>query len=588
MKKFLASSLIVFTLALTNVFAIDVNEKELKSTGDEGTIVFENYSGPHAVIETIDAIKAIGSGLGNRLKANGLDKEATVGANEKYTVIHAVDETTGKLDADILIINSNATVDHIRNLRRIIGAYLSAAYGYNENDASTVATFVTVYNAVYRQNLDAFKGKYKDIVTKNLTASKCGLSTKWSDWPGNSQIVIPLGEFADGGLSSVETSVISDKNVVNSMKEEDDKGIDERKNMVDIKEREADAASEKAQNAAKDASQEKKNLDEQKKVQKDAEKEAAAKKAEADKKQKEAAAKKAEADKAKKEAAANPNNKQKQQEAAAKKAEADKKQQEADKSTEAASKAEEKAKEEKAKTEEQKTKVEEALAAAEELQKKADKKQDEAQNERQEIAKDQTELLKNELQTAKDGTVLGLKVLDSDEKLSTLVKINAKSGDVVRESPVKVIRGRTVLEVRDPIIDTVTNAVMPAKNSGDAAFYMAVCGENSGKSAVKLCLIDGFSMEIQKESDEALSKDSVLVTNGSNYYCVIEENGKCFIGNYDKSIVLKQKSTIAVNPATAITVTASGLVVTTEGNRSVLLSLSDLSLISNNDTSNAK
>lgn len=39
MKKFLASSLIVFTLALTNVFAIDVNEKELKSTGDEGTIV---------------------------------------------------------------------------------------------------------------------------------------------------------------------------------------------------------------------------------------------------------------------------------------------------------------------------------------------------------------------------------------------------------------------------------------------------------------------------------------------------------------------------------------------------------------------
>ncbi|MDO4506815.1 MAG: P83/100 family protein, partial [Spirochaetales bacterium] len=298
MKKFLASSLIFFTLTMANVFAIDVNEKELKSTGDEGTIVFENYSGPHAVIETIEAIKAIGSGLGNRLKANGLDKGATVGANEKYTVIHAVDETTGKLDADILIINSNATVDHIRNLRRIIGAYLSAAYGYNEKDAATVATFVTVYNAVYRQNLDAFKGKYKDIVTKNLTASKCGLSTKWSDWPGNSQIVIPLGEFADGGLSSVETSVISDKNVVNSMKEEDDKGIDERKNMVDIKEREADAASEKAQNAAKDASQEKKNLDEQKKVQKNAEKEAAAKKAEADKKQQEAAAKKAEADKA--------------------------------------------------------------------------------------------------------------------------------------------------------------------------------------------------------------------------------------------------------------------------------------------------
>ncbi|MDO4507421.1 MAG: P83/100 family protein, partial [Spirochaetales bacterium] len=245
------------------------------------------------------------------------------------------------------------------------------------------------------------------------------------------------------------------------------------------------------------------------------------------------------------------------------------------------------AKEEKSKTEEQKSKVDEALAAAEELQKKADKKQDEAQNERQEIAKDQTELLKNELQTAKDGTVLGLKVLDSNEKLSTLVKINAKSGEVVRESPVKVIRGRTVVEVRDPIIDIVTNAAMPAKNSDAAAFYMAVCGENSGKGAVKLCLIDGFSMEIQKESDEALSKDSVLVTNGSNYYCVIEENGKCYIANYDKSITLKQKSNIAVHPATAITVTGSGLIVTTEGNASVLLSLADLSVVSNAD-SNAK
>lgn len=561
MKKIFASILIFFAFALTDAFAIDVNENELKSTGDEGTIVFENYSGPHAVIETIEAIKAIGSGLGNRLRQQGLDQSATIGANEKYTVIHAVDETTGKLDADIFIINSKATVDHIRNLRRIIGAYLSAAYGYTENDAATVATFVTVYNAVYRNNMEAFNSKYKDIVTKNLTESKCGLSTKWTDWPGNSQIVIPLGEFADGGLSSVETSVISDKNVVNSMKEEDDKGIDERKNMVDIKEREADEASEKAQTAAKEASQEKKNLDEQKKVQKNAEKEAAEKKQNAEKKQQEA-------DTAKKEAQENPKDKQKQQEAEVK-------QQEAEKSKAEAEKAEEKAEEEKQKTEEQQAKVEESNEKAEELQKKADKKQDEAQNERQEIAKDQSELLKDQLQNAKDGTILGLKVLDDKEKLCTLVKINAKNGEVVRESPVKVIRGRTVLEVHDPIIDTVTNAVMGAKSSAAALFYMAVCGDNSG--AVKLCLIDAFTMEIQKETEEELSKDSVLVTNGSNYYAVIKDGGKYYIGSYDKSLSLKMKSSVAVHGATPVTVTGNGLIVTTEDNGSALLSLADLS-----------
>lgn len=151
-------------------------------------------------------------------------------------------------------------------MRRIIASYLSAAYGYSQQDASTVATFVTVYNAVYRNQLNTFKSKYKNIVIRNLTEKKCGLSIKWSDWAGNSQIVIPLGEYVEGGLSSVDTSVISDKKVVESMKEDDDKGVDERKNMVDIKEREAENAETKAQKAAKEAAQDKQALDEQKKI----------------------------------------------------------------------------------------------------------------------------------------------------------------------------------------------------------------------------------------------------------------------------------------------------------------------------------
>ena len=588
MKKFCAASFVLSAFIAFNAFAIDVNERELKSTGDEGTIVFENYSGPHAVIETVEAIRAIGSGLGNRLKASGLDKDTVIGANEKYTVIHAVDSSTGKLDADILVINANATVDHIRNLRRIIAAYLASAYGYNEKDANTVATFVTVYNAVYRQNLDSFKGKYKEIVTKNLSTSKCGLSVKWSDWPGNSQIVIPLGEFADGGLSSVETSVISDKNVVKSMKEEDDKGIDERKNMVDIKEREADAASEKAQDAAKTASQEKKNLDEQKKVQKNAEKDAAEKKQAADKAKEESEKKKQEADKAKAESKADPKNAQKKKDADEKQKQAAQAESDAKAKENEAEKAAERAAEEKERTEEQQAVTDRADEIAEEQQRKADKKQDEAQNERMEIAQDQQEILNKELQNLKDGTVTGLSICDESQMLSNLVKINAKTGDVVRESPVKVIRGRTVLEVKDPVINMATQAIMPSKSSDASLFYMAVCGENSGNGAVKLCLIDAFTMEIQKESEESLSKDSVLVTNGSNYYVVINENGRYYVASYDKQIDIKTRSNVAVKESTAITVTSSGLIVTTENGTPAILSLADLSLIGGPDTTNAK
>ena len=83
-------------------------------------------------------------------------------------------------------------MDHIDNLRRIIAAYLESAYGYSRQDSQTLAVFVTVYNAVYRGKLDVFKQKYKTVVTKNLTANKAGLALNYAEWPGKTQIVIPL------------------------------------------------------------------------------------------------------------------------------------------------------------------------------------------------------------------------------------------------------------------------------------------------------------------------------------------------------------------------------------------------------------
>ena len=563
-RKFLAS-LIFVAGSVFFVSAQNVNERELRSAGDASTIVFENYEGPHSVIETAAAINSIGAGLGNQLKNAGTQSSGTFGANGKYTVIHAVDSSEqGKLDADIILINPNATVDHIRNLRRIIASYLSAAYGYSQQDASTVATFVTVYNAVYRNQLDTFKSKYKNIVINNLTAQKCGLSIKWNEWPGNSQIVIPLGEYAEGGLSSVDTSVISDKKVVESMKEDDDKGVDERKNMVDIKEREAENAGAKAQEAAKEAAQDKQALDEQKKNQAQAEKTAQAKQNEADKAKKDA-------ENAQKEAAADPQNKAKQDEAKQAEQKAENAQKEADQ-------AKSNAEQEQQKTQQQQQKVDESAKKAEEQQQKADKKLDEAQNERMEIAKDQQEILDAELKQLEDGTVIGLKVVKEADYLSTLVKVNSKTGKVVKESPVKVIRGRTIIAVQDAVVGVATGASFP-KTSGDSTFYMAICGENSGKGAIKLCLIDAFKMEIQKESEENVSEHSVLVNNGSNFYCVIQDKSGWVLGRYDKSLNLIQKSAVNISESTPITITGKGIVVTNSNNIPVLLSVSDLSVI---------
>ena len=412
--------LLVSALLTAGLFALEVNKNELNTTGDT-TIEFINYTGPHKVIDSIEAIRSIGGGLGVQI-ARDPTKSISTSKNAKYYVIHAVDANeSGRLDADILYIGADATVDHITNLRRIISAYLTAAYGYSDKDADTLAVFITVYNAVYRGNLDTFKAKYKNVVIENLSADNCGLSVNYKDWPGKSEIVIPLYDINNGGLSTVDTSVISDSSVVKSMKEDDDKNVDSRKDMVDIKEREADAASEKAKEAQKKAVSEQKKLDEEKKKTTEAKKEAETAQKTAEEKQKKADE--------------NPNDKKAQEEAKEAKQEAEEKKQAAE--------------EQQQKQEEQQTKTEEAKQEAKEQQALADKKETEAQNERKEIAKDQAEVQKKEAAQALMTTEFGIILSDEANMLSRLVKFNIENGEVVKNSPVAQIRNRTVYKEGD-------------------------------------------------------------------------------------------------------------------------------------------
>jgi hypothetical protein len=203
-------------------------------------VSFTNYEGPHARIETREQIRQIGVPLGQAVKAGA----GRTGAGSRYFVIHSVSAPDGdKLDADIFGLGANIGVDHIRNLRTIIQGYLQEAYSYSAQDAAVLAEYITIYNAVYRGNWDYFSGRYKNPVVGNLNQQQAGLSTRYSEWPGKTLMLIPLGM---GGISSIDTSSISDSRVVEEMRREDDKGIEQRRNMVDLKEREAAAAEKKA------------------------------------------------------------------------------------------------------------------------------------------------------------------------------------------------------------------------------------------------------------------------------------------------------------------------------------------------------
>ena len=584
-KAFLS---IFAALAISSLSAIEVDRNEIQGAPGANDVVFRNYSGPHSVINTVQQIREIGSALGNQVKANP-SNTGMIGAANRYAVIHAIDTSTKeKFDADIFIIGRNATVDHITNLRRIISAYLESAYGYSTKDADTIATFVTVYNAVYRGNLDYFKSKYKDIVIKNLSASIVGLSTNYEDWPGKSQIVIPLSDL-NGGLSTIDTSLISDKQVVKSMQGEDDKGIDARKDMVDLKEREADNIQSKADEEQAKADAEKAKLAEEQK--KKAEADAAAAKAKADaekakadaekaKKDAETAkakadAEKAKADAAKKQAAAKPNDEQAKKNAAEAQKKADEAKKDAQQAqskaaesqkdaadaqkeaTEAQKSADEQAK----KTDEQAQSAQEAQEKADSVQSEADKKRDEAQEERTSIAKDQQTLIREASYTTSDENAMyGLRNLDDAGIASTIVKMNTKSGAIMKESPVSEIRGRTVFD--------------------DGEKFIAVAGSNKGNGAVRLITIDKRKLEMIDESAENISELSVLVEKDGSYYCTIQEGNDFYLGKFTNNLQKQLQSKVKVKAATPITITNYGIIVTDVNGAPVVLNPNDLSSVS--------
>ncbi|MBE6361711.1 MAG: hypothetical protein E7059_09715 [Treponema bryantii] len=535
MKKIL-SVFLVSLLISTNIFALEVDKTELQSTKST-TIEFISYTGPHKIIDSVEAIKGIGNSLGKEI-APSRDTSKTANLGNKYTVIHAIDENeTGKFDADIIFINKDANVDHITNLRRIISAYLVSAYDYSEADADTLAVFITVYNAVYRGDLDSFKNKYKDVVVKNLSSNNCGLSVNYKDWPGASEIVIPLYDVKNGGLSTIETSVISDKKVVESMKEDDDKNIESRKEMVDIKEREAEESQEKANAAQKKAVEEQKKLKEEKQKTEKA-------KEEVKKAEEKATTAKKEAEEAKKQAEENPKDKQLQKEAEQKQEEAEAAEQEVEEKQEALEEQQEAEAEQEAVTEE-------AKQEAKTEQERADKKQNEAQKERKEIAQDQQIVQNNEIKEASMPSAYGIILSDEENILSRLVKFNTENGEVIKASPVTVIRNRTIYKTSDA--------------------YIAIAGENTGKGTIKLVLIDEETMEIFAESEATVSENSVLVKDGDDYYCVIKDGKNYVVAKYDEALTLKLKSKVNVTEATPITVSDSGIIVTdNKGNLKLL------------------
>ncbi len=192
-----------------------------------GSVEFFNYEGPHTVIETDEEIRGIGRSL-----ARG-EQQAHAG---KYRSIHVAPENREKFGADIIEILAGARVDHIDNVRRIISGYISERYGYDRSTSDNIALFTTYYNAVYRGDIEYFSGLYSDRVLDLLAGEKSGIAVSYRDWPGNTQLLIPVS--IDGsGLARIDADTVGSDEVVDSIREgEGDRGVDQRKDVVELRE----------------------------------------------------------------------------------------------------------------------------------------------------------------------------------------------------------------------------------------------------------------------------------------------------------------------------------------------------------------
>jgi hypothetical protein len=410
--------LTVFILAVITVTGYtQVNRDELQ---DLPPVVFINYEGPHAVLNTREEIRQLGVVLGRQISERegalaptlaGMTAEQKreysykfeAGTANRYFVIHCVSGPEGnKMDADILGLGVDTGVDHIRNLRVIIQGYLQTAYNYNERDAALLAEFITIYNAVYRGNWDYFTGRYKDQVISNLTRDKAGLSIRYDEWPGRTLIVIPLGQGV------VDTSAITDSRVIEEMRKEDDQGVPQRQEMVGLVEREADRTESQAQTERQAIREEERQIAEER-----------------------------------------------EQIAQERETASEEQQQELDEKEQALDEREEA--------------LEERRTGAQTLQDLAERMRDEAQQMRQDIAQDQQSAI-----TQESGGVFGVTIEKGENPyMGRIVRLNPANGSITRRSPLDTVHTRTVTFVGGRIL------AIAGENVGQGAVRLIEINQDS-------------------------------------------------------------------------------------------------------------
>jgi hypothetical protein len=515
----------VLTLTLASQ---DVNQGEIESTSGR-TVEFINYVGPHDRIDTIEQIEGIGESIGAAIASGS----RSFGGG-KYSVRRIVDASvkTG-FDADLIIIGPDAEVDHIDNLRHILSGYFQAAYGMEARRSYTFAVFVTVYNAVYRSDTSYFASKYKPAVVAELPKESAGLSRRWDEWAGRSRIVIPLSTAGSSGtVTGIDTDTITDEKTIEGMRtQEDDRGVDERREMVDEKQDRIDEEKARIEEEKARIEEEERRLEEDK-------------------------AKLAEDDTAGDDGTTDSGGDSggtdgsSGDDGTADSGESDSG---GDKggSEDGTVTSNEIAEREK-QLEEDKAKVAEEEKAVADKEKALDE-------ERASIAEDTEKNIKEDIAAAKARTVILVQAVDPSYPYARLVALDVDTGKIVRYSDLNSIRARTLVD--------------------DGKQFIVIAGKESGGGAVRLVALDRTTLQQSDEGVDDIYPESWLWKNSAGLFAVVLRGGSAYLASFDAKLDVVSTSEVAVDGLTFLALNDLGLIVQRADGAFVILDPKTLKLI---------
>lgn len=515
-------------------FAIDVAEDEFRGTA---AVEFINYEGPREQQFDAEAVRDIGRGLAAEI----LRGSAASRYGRKYSALHLFDPAMPqRLGADIVTLEPAAMADHINTVRYILAGFLETAYRYSAADARLLAVFVTYYNAVHRGDIPYFSGVYQPRVLENLTAATAGLARRYSEWAGASRILIPLTEKAGSrGPGALDTSALTDKRVVEELRKREDRGVEERKDMVALKEREAAAAGQETadkraalerEKAAAAAGQ--KSLDEQKKAASEADRTATRTEAEIARARDEQAAQQKAIDEKKAEAA------RKEAEVAREEAKAQAKKEEI-----AQDKAE--------------VKRDERIAEA---RKDPEKIVSELESKEAELARMGQPIAKNRLYYLKVKTYLS-----DGHYANELYAIDALSGELLYKAPEK-----------PHIAGHQYTVLAEGPNKG----VLVLTHQDDGRESHYLTLLDLDTLKPTRMGSNAIFHKSFVEKRGDFFYAIdFRGDGDFRLGKYDTELKQVAESAERIDPDTVFHIYGDLVFVNSPSKKVLVLKAADLSKV---------